>query len=184
MDEILEDIGLGNRIAFAIAKMLTKKNIDEPEKTANIYSPLTIDSNEGMVVSFARCCRPIPGDPILSHISAGKGLVIHQENCKNIAEFRKNPEKISSVNWAPTVSGEFLVDIRVEVESARGIIASIATRIAEQGAHIEQITADERDAHNSVINLCIGVKNRIHLANIMRRIRIMRSVIRISRSKS
>ncbi|MGH1470395.1 MAG: bifunctional GTP diphosphokinase/guanosine-3',5'-bis pyrophosphate 3'-pyrophosphohydrolase [Cellvibrionaceae bacterium] len=184
LDEILEDIGLGNRIAFAIAKMLTKKDIDEPEKTANIYSPLTIDTSEGMVVSFARCCRPIPGDPILSHISAGKGLVIHQENCKNIAEFRNNPEKISPVNWAPSVSGEFLVDVRVEVESARGIIASIATRIAEQGAHIEQIKADERDAHNSVISLCLGVKNRIHLANIMRRIRIMRSVIRISRSKS
>jgi len=184
LDEILEDIGLGNRIAFAIAKMLLPKTTEQQEQAANIYSPLTIDSTEGMVVSFARCCRPIPGDPILGHISAGKGLVIHQENCHNIAEIRNNPEKISHVNWAPSVSGEFLADVRVEVESERGIIASLATRIAEQGASIEQINVDEKDAHNSVINLCLGVKNRIHLANIMRRIRIMGSVIRISRAKS
>src|SRR5690606_15661611 len=120
LDEILEDIGLGNRIAFAIAKMLVPQVSSEQEKAANIYSPLTIDSTEGMIVSFARCCRPIPGDPILGYISAGKGLVIHQENCNNIAEVRHNPEKISQVNWAPSVSGEFLVDIRVEVESERG----------------------------------------------------------------
>ncbi|MCW8195638.1 bifunctional GTP diphosphokinase/guanosine-3',5'-bis pyrophosphate 3'-pyrophosphohydrolase [Proteobacteria bacterium 005FR1] len=185
LDEILEDIGLGNRIAFAIAKILVPQQADtDQEKGANIYSPLTIDSTEGMVVSFARCCRPIPGDPILGHISAGKGLVIHQENCHNIAEIRHNPEKISHVNWAPSVSGEFLTDVRVEVESERGIIASLATRISEQKASIEQINVDERDAHNSVITLCLGVKNRIHLANIMRRIRIMGSVIRISRVKN
>lgn len=184
LDEILEDIGLGNRIAFAIAKMLVPQVSSEQENAANIYSPLTIDSTEGMIVSFARCCRPIPGDPILGYISAGKGLVIHQENCNNIAEVRNNPEKISLVNWAPSVSGEFLVDIRVEVESERGIIASLATRIAEQKASIEQIKVDERDAHNSVITLCLGVRNRIHLANIMRRIRIMGPVIRINRVRN
>lgn len=183
LDEILGDIGLGNRIAFAIAKMLLPKTTSEQESAASIYSPLTIDSSDGMIISFARCCRPIPGDPILGHISAGKGLVIHQEDCRNIAEIRNNPEKISHVNWAPSVSGEFLVDIRVEVESERGIIASLATRISEQGASIERINVDERDAHNSVINLCLGVNNRVHLANIMRRVRIMRSVIRISRVK-
>ncbi|GAB1269717.1 bifunctional GTP diphosphokinase/guanosine-3',5'-bis pyrophosphate 3'-pyrophosphohydrolase [Aurantivibrio infirmus] len=184
LDEILEDIGLGNRIAYAIAKLLLPKTSDENENSANIYSPLTIDSTEGMIVSFARCCRPIPGDPILGHISAGKGLVIHQDNCHNISEIRNNPEKISHVNWAPSVSGEFLVDVRVEVESERGIIASLATRISEQGASIEQINVDERDAHNTVINLCLGVTSRIHLANIMRRIRIMGSVIRITRAKN
>ncbi len=184
LDEILEDIGMGNRIAFAIAKMLLPKTTNDQEISANIYSPLTIDSTEGRVISFARCCRPIPGDPILGHISAGKGLVIHQENCHNIAEIRDNPEKISHVNWAPSVSGEFLVDVRVEVESERGVIAQLATRISEQGASIEQINVDERDAHNSVINLCLGVKNRIHLANVMRRLRILSPVIRISRAKN
>lgn len=180
LDEILEDIGLGNRIAFAIAKMLLPKSASG-EDTASIHSPLTINSSDGLIVSFARCCRPIPGDPILGHISAGKGLVIHQEECRNISEIRNNPEKSSHVNWAPTVEGEFLVDIRVEVETERGLVASLATRISEQGAAIEHIQVDERDAHNSVIKLCLGVTGRVHLARIMRRIRIMHQVIRISR---
>lgn len=183
MEALLEDIGLGNRIAYAVAKIL-KPEASAKTKGANIYSPLTIDSSEGMLITFARCCRPIPGDPIIGHISSGKGLVIHQDTCRNMAEIRHNPEKVSHVNWAPTVSGEFLVDVRVEVESERGIIATLATRITEQGGSIEHINVQERDAHNSVINLCIGVRNRIHLANVLRRIRVLSFVIRIGRSKN
>lgn len=182
LDALLEDIGLGNRIAYAVAKLLCQGNREG--SGTNIYSPLMIESADGLMINFARCCRPIPGDPIIGHISSGKGLVIHQETCRNIVELRNNPEKINQVNWAPTVTGEFLVDIRVEVESERGIIATLATRISEMGANIERINVDERDAHNSVINLCVGVTNRIHLANIMRRIRNMRSVLRISRTKN
>jgi GTP diphosphokinase / guanosine-3',5'-bis(diphosphate) 3'-diphosphatase len=137
-----------------------------------------------MMISFARCCRPIPGDPIVAHISSGKGLVIHQESCRNINDTRNSPEKISQVNWAVNVSGEFLVDVRVEVESERGIIATLATRITEQGGSIEHINVQERDAHNSVINLCVGVQSRVHLANIMRRIRLLAFVIKIGRMKN
>lgn len=183
LEALYEDIGLGNRIAYAVAKLLQPDADIEP-RGGSIYSPLTIDSSDGVLITFAKCCRPIPGDPIIGHISSGKGLVIHQEACHNLAEFRDNPEKISHVNWAPTVSGEFLVDIRVEVESERGIIATLATRVTEQGASIEHIHVDERDAHNSVINLCIGVQNRIHLANIMRRIRNLGFVIRIQRARN
>jgi guanosine-3',5'-bis(diphosphate) 3'-pyrophosphohydrolase len=183
MEDLLEDIGLGNRIAYAVAKLL-KPEGDLKTKGGSISSPLTIDSSEGMLITFARCCRPIPGDPIIGHISSGKGLVIHQDTCRNIAEIRHNPEKISHVNWAPSVSGEFLVDVRVEVETERGIIATLATRITEHGGSIEHINVQERDAHNSVIHLCIGVHNRVHLANILRRIRNLSFVIRIGRSKN
>lgn len=183
LDTLLEEIGLGNRVAFAVAKLL-QPDAEVKSRGPSIYSPLTIDSSEGMLITFARCCRPIPGDPIIGHVSSGKGLVIHQDTCRNIVEIRSNPEKISHVNWAPTVSGEFLVDVRVEVESERGIIATLATRVTEQGGSIEHINVQERDAHNSVINLCIGVHNRVHLANIMRRIRNMSFVIRIGRSKN
>jgi GTP pyrophosphokinase len=183
MEALLEDIGLGNRIAVAVAKILAPENTEEGG-TTNIYSPLMIDSTDGLMISFARCCRPIPGDPILGHISAGKGLVIHQETCRNLADLSDQPEKISQVNWAPTVTGEFPVDVRVEVESERGIIATLATRISEMGANIEQIHVDERDAHNSVIKLSIGVHNRIHLANIIRRLKTIHAVIRITRSKN
>ncbi len=181
LEALLEDIGLGNRIAPAIAKILAPDSSPD-SGAANIYSPLMIDSTDGLI-SFARCCRPIPGDPIIGHVSAGKGLVIHRDTCRNIAEVRDQPEKISMVNWAPTVTGDFLVDIRIEVESVRGIIATLATRISEQGANIEHIQVDERDAHNSVIKLLIGVHNRVHLANIIRRLKTLSAVIKITRGK-
>ncbi|MYM63832.1 bifunctional GTP diphosphokinase/guanosine-3',5'-bis pyrophosphate 3'-pyrophosphohydrolase [Pseudomaricurvus sp. HS19] len=183
LDLLLEDIGLGNRIAHSVARLLVHEEQDTPG-SASIYSPLTIDSTDGMMINFARCCRPIPGDPIIGHVSSGKGLVVHRDTCRNIGELRDNPDKISAVAWAPNVSGEFLADVRVEVESERGIIASLATRIAEQGGNIEQVKVDERDAHNSVITFCLGVHNRVHLANIMRRLKTLSAVIRITRSKN
>ncbi len=181
MDLLFEEIGLGKRPALNVARLIHPEA--EVKRNLASNSAITIDSAEGMIISFARCCRPIPGDPIIGHISSGKGLVIHQDTCRNIAEIRHNPEKISQVNWAAQVSGEFLVDIRIEVESERGIIAILATRISEQGANIEHINVHERDAHNSVIHICIGVHNRIHLANIMRRIRTLSFVIRVQRAK-
>lgn len=183
MDSLLEEIGLGNRVALTVAKLL-KPDADVKTHPSNANLPITIDSAEGLMISFARCCRPIPGDPIIGHISSGKGLVIHQDTCRNMVEVRNSPDKISQVNWAANVTGEFLVDVRVEVESERGVIATLATRINEQGASIEHINVQERDAHNSVISLCIGIRNRVHLANIMRRIRLLNFVIRIHRNKS
>ncbi|WP_331344151.1 bifunctional GTP diphosphokinase/guanosine-3',5'-bis pyrophosphate 3'-pyrophosphohydrolase [Cellvibrio sp. UBA7661] len=183
MEKLYEEIGLGNKVVYSVIKLL-QPDAEVKTRAGVMNSAITIDSAEGMMISFARCCRPIPGDPIIGHVSSGKGLVIHQDTCRNIAEIRNYPDKISQVNWAATVSGEFLVDVRVEVESDRGIIATLATRITEQGASIEHINVHERDAHNSVIHLCVGVHNRIHLANIMRRIRNLSFVIRVNRSKN
>lgn len=183
-ERLLEEIGLGSRIAYAVARLLQTEETSVAKSNRNIYSPLTIESSESMMISFARCCRPIPGDPIIGHISTGKGLVVHLESCHNIADQRQKPENINRVSWAPTVTGEFPVDILVEVESERGIVANLANRITEQGANIENINVDERDAHNSVIKLCIGVANRVHLANIMRRIKAMHAVIKVTRGRN
>ncbi len=183
-DALLEDIGFGNRIAYGVAKLLQVEEANGGTNKGSIYSPLTIDGGENTLISYARCCRPIPGDPIIGHVSSGKGLVVHQDTCRNIADLRQSPEKISQVGWAPTVTGEFLVDIRVEVESERGTIATLATRITELGGNIEQINVDERDALNSTIHLCISVHNRIHLARIMRRLRSLPEVIKIGRSRN
>ncbi|GMG86108.1 bifunctional GTP diphosphokinase/guanosine-3',5'-bis pyrophosphate 3'-pyrophosphohydrolase [Biformimicrobium ophioploci] len=180
LDKLLEEIGLGNRMAYSAAKLMVPDAETEPE-AGHISSPLSIEAEEGMMISFARCCRPIPGDEILGHISSGRGLVVHRESCRNTAELREHPENIMAVSWSPEVIGEFLADVRMEVESERGIIASIATRITEEGGSIEQIHVDEKDAHNSVISMTLEVSNRVHLANIMRRLRNLPSVIRISR---
>lgn len=181
MDGLYESIGLGEQPALSVARTL-QPNMESPGNLAP--TPVTIDSSDGILISFARCCRPIPGDPINGHTSTGKGIVVHRESCKNLKDLRNRKEKLIAANWAANVSGEYLSEIRVEVKSERGIIASLATRIANTGTSIEGITVEERDAEHSVIILTISVTNRVHLANIMRKVRIVRSVERVSRAKN
>jgi guanosine-3',5'-bis(diphosphate) 3'-pyrophosphohydrolase len=137
-----------------------------------------------MVMSYAKCCYPIPGDPIVGHISSGRGMVIHTETCNNIAEFRNSPEKIVPVRWDPEVDGEFAVELRVELENERGIIAKLATAITSKEANIERISTVERDARFSIVNLLLNVRNRIHLARVMKHIRLIKPVSRVARVKS
>ena len=185
-DDILEGIGLGNRVAYVVAKRLVaeEQQAANSKQSRRAQAPLMIDVADGAVISFARCCRPIPGDPIIAHISAGRGLVVHTDVCKNIAEMRNNTEKCLMVNWSPDVSGEFIVDVRVEVNNERGIIAQLATRIADMEANIDKIALEEKDAGFRVITLSIAVRNRLHLANIMRKIRTLPSVVRTVRVKN
>ena len=180
LDELYESIGMGKRVAISVAKTLRPEAEDQQLKVA----PITIESSDGLMISFARCCRPIPGDPIVGHISTGKGLVVHRDTCKNVADLRSKRENISDVNWSIKVEGEFLTELRVEVESERGIIATLATRIADTRTSIEGIQVKERDAQHSVITLTIAVRNRVHLADVMRRVRTMRSVTKVSRAKN
>lgn len=180
LEELYESIGMGKRVAISVAKTLRPEAEDQQLKVA----PITIESSDGLMISFARCCRPIPGDPIVGHISTGKGLVVHRDTCKNVADLRSKREDISDVNWSVKVEGEFLTELRVEVESERGIIATLATRIADTRTSIEGIQVKERDAQHSVITLTIAVRNRVHVADVMRRVRTMRSVTKVSRAKN
>jgi len=186
LDTLLSDIGLGNRMAHIVAqKLMPDSNVEPPRSTKdNKQSSITIRGSEGMVISFAKCCYPIPGDPIVGHISAGRGMVIHMESCNNIAEIRQNAEKIIPVRWDPEVEGEFAVEIRVELENERGIIAKLATAITSKEANIERISTVERDARFSIVNLLLNVRNRIHLARVMKHIRLIKPVIKVARVKS
>lgn len=180
IEDLYESIGLGQKTAYTVAKILQPDIDDDGFTTA----PIIIESADSLLISFARCCRPIPGDPIVGHLSTGKGIVVHRETCKNVSDLRSKKENVANINWSAHVNGEFLSEIRVEVKSERGIIATLATRIAQTGTSIEGIQVDERDAENSVINLIIAVNNRIHLAKVMRSVRIMRSVERVYRAKN
>lgn len=182
MEELYESIGLGQQPALSVAKTL-QPNAEEMACHVS-HTPITIDASDGILISFARCCRPIPGDPIVGHTSTGKGIVVHRDSCKNVKDLRNKKENIIATNWAANTSGEYLTEIRVEVKTERGIIATLATRIADTGTSIEGIQVDERDAEHSVINLIIAVHNRVHLANIMRKVRTMRSVERVLRAKN
>jgi guanosine-3',5'-bis(diphosphate) 3'-pyrophosphohydrolase len=183
-EEILEDIGLGNQVALMVAHRLVNHEEDVPEAPVDIHSPLIIDSAENQMISFARCCHPIPGDTIVGHLSPGKGIVIHTENCKNAAEFRHNIEKCMPVNWSPDFVGEFQVDLRVEVENERGLVAKLAMVIAEEEANIEKISVVEKDTGYNIMRLTIAVRDRIHLANIMRRVKSLRPVLKTTRIKN
>lgn len=187
MDDLLEEIGLGNRMSYMIAQRLTGNatvteaaHLPEPEQEGT----LDIRGSEGMVMNFAKCCHPIPGDPIVGHISSGRGMVIHTDDCNNIADIRDNTEKCVAVSWDPDVQGEFSVELRVELENERGIVANLATTITRAEANIEKISTVERDARFSIVNLLINVKNRIHLARVMKRVRLIKPVSRVTRVKS
>ena len=183
LEQLYENIGLGKIPALNVARAL-KPNEDDYCALLDSSAPITIDSPDSMLISFARCCRPIPGDPIVGHVSTEKGIVIHRDSCKNTKDLRHKKENISETSWSLNVTGEFLSEIRVEVLSERGIIAALATRIAENGTGIEGIQVHERDAEHSVIHLVVAVKNRIDLANVMRKIRTMSSVEKVYRAKS
>ncbi len=186
LDDLLEDIGLGNRMATLVVNALLADSsaleMAEEKGTAS-HGPLYIKGTEGTVVNFARCCRPIPGDPILGYLSAGRGIVIHTQSCKNIGEFRRHPEKWIEVQWEKDVEGEFPVELKVEVLNQRGVLATVAATIAETDANIDNVALHERDGSHTSIDLTIAVHNRDHLARIMQRLRKIEQVSHIQRLK-
>jgi guanosine-3',5'-bis(diphosphate) 3'-pyrophosphohydrolase len=181
LEDLLEDIGLGNRMAYVVARRLLAES---GESTPSSDGPLAIRGTEGLVLSYAKCCTPIPGDPIVGHLSAGKGMVVHLDSCKNIADIRHNPEKCIQLNWAKDVAGEFNVELRVELEHQRGLIALLASSVNAADGNIEKIGMDERDGRISVVQLVISVHDRVHLARVIKKLRAIKGVIRITRMRA
>jgi len=181
LEDLLEDIGLGNRMAYVVARRLLASEGEQPQSAEG---PLAIRGTEGLVLSYAKCCTPIPGDPIIGHLSAGKGMVVHLESCKNIAEIRNNPEKCVQLSWAKDVTGEFNVELRVELEHQRGLIALLAGSVNAADGNIEKIGMDERDGRISVVQLVISVHDRVHLARVIRKLRTLMGVVRITRVRA
>jgi len=183
-DDFLEDIGLGNRVAYSVARRLTADA--EPAKLSQTDEtrPLAIKGSEGLLTNHAKCCRPIPGDPIVGHISKGRGMVIHHETCNNVSEIRDNPEKCVFLTWDDDLNGEFYTALKILVEAETGIIANIASAVSEADAAIDRINREERDAKTSVIVLEVGVRDRQHLASVVRHIRRIKSVMKISRIRA
>jgi (p)ppGpp synthase/HD superfamily hydrolase len=180
IEDLLEDIGLGNRMAYVVARRL----LGEGEQLPSPEGPLAIRGTEGLVLSYAKCCTPIPGDPIVGHLSAGKGMVVHLDNCRNISEIRHNPEKCIQLSWAKDVTGEFNVELRVELEHQRGLIALLASSVNAADGNIEKISMDERDGRISVVQLVVSVHDRVHLARVIKKLRALTGVIRITRMRA
>ena len=185
-NELFEDMGLGNKMAPLIARQLvvlkklaSKKN---QENSVDNTIPLSIKGTEGMVVKFPKCCYPIPGDPIHGFVTSGRGIVIHRQTCKNLAEYQKQQEKWINVEWEPYNEGEYQVKIHLNVNNQRGVLATVAAAIADTDANINSVEMKERDGRHTSLRFIIEVKNRVHLAKVIRRIRLIKSVSQIDRN--
>ncbi len=179
-DHLLEQVGLGNRMAKLVARLLVSST-EQGGADAGPAGSLTIKGTEGMVVSFAKCCGPIPGDPIIAIFSPGRGLVVHNHDCPNLGDFRRQGQSWLDVQWADDVSGEFSTAIRVDAGNQRGMLATIAALIAEEGSNIEDVRSEERDGLSTSLRFVVTVKGRKHLAAILRRLKHVPFVLRINR---
>lgn len=177
-DQLCEEVGLGNQVAPLIVRRLAA---DLPEEDAHLVHPLAIQGTEGMVVTYAKCCRPVPGDTIIGFLSAGRGIVVHRENCKNVTEMYKTPEKYIFIQWADKVQGEFQVELRVDVLNKRGGLATLANVLAENDANIQDVHIDERDSRHNTITFLLNIRNRNHLATVIRHLREIDIVTRVVR---
>jgi RelA/SpoT family (p)ppGpp synthetase len=179
-DELFEKIGLGERIApFVARRLLPPEAADAPEGGGGA---LAIAGTEGLVVTYARCCFPIPNDPVLANLSSGRGVVIHREACGNLASFRKQPEKWIPVTWQASADRLFHVEIKVEVTNRMGVLAQVASAISETQSNIDRVSVVERDSDSSTLIFELLVHDRKHLARVIRSIRGMPEVLRVLRT--
>ncbi|AIA74392.1 RelA/SpoT family protein [Vreelandella sp. 21] len=184
LDALLESLGLGNRMAHVVARRLV--DISNGGNSDYVLSgdsekAVVISGSEGMVINFARCCHPLPGDPVVGHLSVGKGLVVHRSECKNLGDRKNDPEKLFALEWSDSIDEDFPVALRIEIESRRGLVAELAGVVTDADANIERIGIEERDARLSIVNLTLSVKGRVHLARIIKRIRNLPNVGKITR---
>jgi RelA/SpoT family (p)ppGpp synthetase len=180
-NELFEQLGLGERLAPLVTKLLVQQS-NEGSETTGEHTPVSIAGTESLVVSYARCCHPIPGDPVMGYLSAGRGVVVHRNVCGNLSEFRKQPNKWIAVNWEKNINRHFSVEILVEVINQTGVLANIAARIADTDSNIEQVGVDERHEEFADLSFSILVKDRTHLANVIRSLRSMPVVKRVTRT--
>jgi len=188
--DLLRDIGLGNRMAPLVARLLLPDGADQldpgsgPSRIMDLnaaQAPIIISGTEGLVVDFAKCCHPIPGDAVVGFLSTGRGIVVHRRDCSNAADVGAHPERWLSVNWASEPTGEYQAQIVIHAKNVRGGLARIAASAAETGADIDDVRFDDRDVNLTIITITLRVSDRVHLARVMRRIKRVTDVVKVMR---
>jgi len=182
-DDLLVEMGMGRRSSVLVARALVPAEDAGSKDDDMAMRPLVIKGTEGMVTRFSKCCRPIPGDPVIGVITGGRGLMIHAQNCRNIADSKYPPENYLDVQWEPAIDEEFPVEVSVVVEDRRGVLATVATVIGDSDSNIENVGIEERDGLTNNLRFTITVHNRRHLARVMRRVHNIPSVIKITRTR-
>jgi GTP diphosphokinase / guanosine-3',5'-bis(diphosphate) 3'-diphosphatase len=181
LDDLYEKIGLGERLAPLVARRLLPA---QPAQGGDPHAPapLAIAGTEGLLVSYARCCFPLPNDPVFAFLSAGRGVIIHRERCVNVEDYRKHPEKWLPVSWRSAPDRLFNSEIRIYVVNHTGVLAAVAAAIASTDTNIHHVSIEEQDGNASILTFELKVRDRKHLARAMRVIRRMPDVTRVSRT--
>ena len=177
-DALLADIGLGNELSAIVARRLLGDSPQLSDKQLKV----AIRGTEGLLVSYSRCCHPIPGDQIVAILSPGRGMVIHQHGCSNIRKLsREEPHRVLVMQWDSNVNGDFNAALRIELVNHQGTLATLTNTVASCGSNIIGLQTEEKESNIYYIDIELTIKNRVQLANVMRKIRIMPEVQRVSR---
>jgi guanosine-3',5'-bis(diphosphate) 3'-pyrophosphohydrolase len=177
-DELLADIGLGNELSVIVARRLFGETTELSDK----QNKVAIRGTEGLLVAYSRCCHPIPDDEIVAVLSPGRGMAIHQNGCSNIRKLSKEePHRVLVMNWGADVSGDFHAAIRIELINHQGTLATLTNTVASCGSNIVGLQTEEKESNIYYIDLEVTITNRLQLANVMRKIRTMPEVQRVSR---
>ncbi|WP_299075050.1 bifunctional GTP diphosphokinase/guanosine-3',5'-bis pyrophosphate 3'-pyrophosphohydrolase [uncultured Paraglaciecola sp.] len=176
--ELLADIGLGNELSAIVARRILGENTQLSDK----QSKVAIRGTEGLLVSYSRCCHPIPDDEIVAVLSPGRGMLIHQTGCSNIRKLSKEePHRVLVMQWGDDVNGDFHAAVRIELVNHQGTLATLTNTVASCGSNIVGLQTEEKESNIYFIDIELTIKNRLQLANVMRKIRIMPEVQRVSR---
>jgi RelA/SpoT family (p)ppGpp synthetase len=181
MEEFYENIGLGDKNPMLMAQII----LGEPEKKTQDknHSPLLIKGTEGVSMSFPKCCTPIPGDTIIGHLSSQRGLVIHRIKCAHVANFNKEGSRWIGTQWSDDINHALSTEIKVHAMHKPGSLAEVAGTIADKDCNVEQVTISREYEDDTVdILFLIQIKNRQELANVMREIKRMKNVLKVSRN--
>ena len=187
LEVVYEQLGIGERLAPVLAGMLAKQGTSKKQKiiSQNIKA-LDISGIEGLVIAYAKCCSPIPGDDIIGYMSSGRGMIIHRTSCPNVVSTPKNPSNLSNwivVEWSKKIKGEFQSEIQIRTFNRVGLLAEVAAKISSKESNINNVKV-ETDGDGSLLVFGLNVKNRKHLANVLRSIRNNPDVIKVNRVPS
>ena len=176
-DDLYADIGLGNRPASLVAEqfIVIQGVLANPKTQAptaeKVSEPLLIKGTEGMLVHFSKCCYPIPGDPVVGILNAGKGILVHRERCEHIRKLLRHPDQCVSLRWHEDTHSEFRVKVEVGVVNQRGVLAKLALAVSDAQGNVEDISVQEHEGLNYIVVFTLLVSGRDHLADILRSLR-------------
>jgi GTP diphosphokinase / guanosine-3',5'-bis(diphosphate) 3'-diphosphatase len=187
--EILADIGMGKRLSFVVAQALTRPAGKAAEATSHAdgsakAAALTLRGVEGVAIQYAKCCRPVPGDAIIGQFRKGQGLIVHLRDCATLRKQRIDGSELVDVEWASDVEGVFDCGVRVLVADRRGLLAELATAVGDADANIDTVSMERPDGGDVAMFFGVQVRDRRHLANVMRALHRIPDVRRVHRART